>query len=344
MSHKTRILSIDGGGIRGIIPGQILVTLEEKLKKKAKNKNASIADFFDIIAGTNAGGILTFAYLLPASKKPQRPAYTAQEVADIYLRRGHSIFNHKFGKKVFGLGNEIYPTKGVEKTLTRYFGNARLSELLKPCLVPTYNINERKAMVLNQNRVHEEQLDDFLLRDAGIAATATPGYFDVARIESQGGRHYPLIDGSIYANNPAMSAFVEAQKTMNNTEDLENIAPQDITMLSLGTGSNEQRYQYKEAKKWRGAKWTKPLLSMTMSGISETVDQQLKQLFHSIDADDQYLRINPELKRNMDASLDNASSSNRKALRKLGQEAAKQYNSELDHIAEELVHSEKELV
>jgi patatin-like phospholipase/acyl hydrolase len=61
----TRILSIDGGGIRGIIPGQILVILEEKLKAKTGNENARIADYFDLIAGTSTGGILTCAYLTP---------------------------------------------------------------------------------------------------------------------------------------------------------------------------------------------------------------------------------------------------------------------------------------
>jgi patatin-like phospholipase/acyl hydrolase len=56
-----RILSIDGGGIRGIIPGQILVTVEEKLKARTGDENARIADYFDLIAGTSTGGILACA-------------------------------------------------------------------------------------------------------------------------------------------------------------------------------------------------------------------------------------------------------------------------------------------
>lgn len=343
MAQKTRILSIDGGGIRGILPGQILVSLEAKLKKKAKNKHVSIADYFDVIAGTNAGGVLTFAYLLPDNKNPSHPAFTAQEVMNIYLKHGQHIFNHKLKKKVFGIGDDIYPAKGAYKTLTNFFGAIRLSELLKPCLVPTYNINERKAMALNQEKVHKGQLDDFLLRDAARAATATPGYFDIANIQSHGGRNYPLIDGGIYANNPAMLAFTEVQNSMKETDEDEKITPNDIAMLSLGTGTNQLRYQYDNAKKWKGAKWLKPLMSMVASATAETVDQQLKQLFHAYDADDQYLRINPELKPNMDASLDNASSRNRKALKKLGQEAANQYNNELDRIADQLVHGQKEL-
>ena len=63
MSKLTRILSIDGGGIRGIIPGQILVALEQKLKERTHNDNTKIADYFDLIAGTSTGGILTCIYV-----------------------------------------------------------------------------------------------------------------------------------------------------------------------------------------------------------------------------------------------------------------------------------------
>ena len=69
-----RILSIDGGGIRGILPGQILVALEEKLQKKSKNEAARIADYFDLVAGTSTGGILTCLYLCPGEKDPTRPS------------------------------------------------------------------------------------------------------------------------------------------------------------------------------------------------------------------------------------------------------------------------------
>ena len=84
----TRILSIDGGGIRGIIPGQILVILEEKLKAKTGNAEARIADYFDLIAGTSTGGILTCAYLTPDKESPLRPKFDAPQVVDLYLNNG----------------------------------------------------------------------------------------------------------------------------------------------------------------------------------------------------------------------------------------------------------------
>ena len=83
----TRILSIDGGGIRGILPGQVLVSLEEKLKKLDKNKDAKIADYFDLIAGTSTGGILSCMYLTPTDEKNKRPKFSAKKAVELYLDR-----------------------------------------------------------------------------------------------------------------------------------------------------------------------------------------------------------------------------------------------------------------
>lgn len=78
-----RILSIDGGGIRGILPGLILVCLEEKLKIKSGNPNARLGDFFDLVAGTSTGAILSAAYLCPNDKG--KPKFSAQEAVNFYL-------------------------------------------------------------------------------------------------------------------------------------------------------------------------------------------------------------------------------------------------------------------
>ena len=87
-SKLTRILSIDGGGIRGILPGQILVSLENKLKSIDNNPQARIADYFDLIAGTSTGGILTCLYLSPSDTEPSRPGFSAERAVDLYLNRG----------------------------------------------------------------------------------------------------------------------------------------------------------------------------------------------------------------------------------------------------------------
>ena len=95
MAQLTRILSIDGGGIRGIIPGQVLVSVEKKLQNRTNNKNARIADYFDFLAGTSTGGILTCVYLCPDRNDKTIPRFTAQEALNLYLEHGQDIFHNK---------------------------------------------------------------------------------------------------------------------------------------------------------------------------------------------------------------------------------------------------------
>jgi len=124
MAGHFRILSIDGGGIRGILPGQVLVALEKKLQKKSGNPNARIADFFDMIAGTSTGGILTCLYLCPDEKNPARPRFTAQEAVDLYLKYGNDIFRDNIRQKLRsfgGLTDQKYSADSLENLLRKYF-------------------------------------------------------------------------------------------------------------------------------------------------------------------------------------------------------------------------------
>src|SRR5690606_20999929 len=95
-----KILSIDGGGMRGIIPGMFLVSLEHKLKKQSGNPDAAIVDYFDFFAGTSTGGILTCLLLCPSEKDPLRPQFSAKEALDMYLNYGTNIFKAGFFKRL----------------------------------------------------------------------------------------------------------------------------------------------------------------------------------------------------------------------------------------------------
>ena len=125
---KIRILSIDGGGIRGILPGVILTFIEEQLMAK-EGPDVRLSDYFDMIAGTSTGGILTCTYLLPARDKDgrvsSRPALTAKEAVNIYLDRGDEIFGLSMWQKIKskgGLADEKYDATQLEKALKDYFG------------------------------------------------------------------------------------------------------------------------------------------------------------------------------------------------------------------------------
>ena len=86
----TRILSIDGGGIRGIVPAVILARLEEILQQLSSNPDARLVDFFDFFAGTSTGSMIVAGLLAP--NKDNRPSYSAKEIVDLYFESADTIF------------------------------------------------------------------------------------------------------------------------------------------------------------------------------------------------------------------------------------------------------------
>jgi len=328
MASYTRILSIDGGGIRGIIPGQILISLEKKLQIASGNPDARIADFFDLIAGTSTGGILTCALLCPdRPHNSGRPRFTAAEAVDIYLERGNEIFNVSIWQAIQSLGGlaeEKYSARELEKALRDYFGDIWLSQLLKPCLITAYDLKEQRARFFTQHDSARDNLPDFLVRDVARAASAAPTYFEPPRLRSSIGEAIPLIDGGVFANNPALCAYAEVRAKLSRA------GAEGMALLSLGTGyGRKKKFEYNAVKTWGKIEWIKPLIDIMMSGVSETVDFQLKQLFDSAGKPDQYLRINDRL-RQADPDMDDASEQNLARLKREGRRIARDFDDKLE--------------
>ena len=140
MSAKYRILSIDGGGIRGIFPATILSHIEKMLQRIYRDPSYRIADYFDFFAGTSTGGILVCLYLCSDG---ERPTYSGDDVLGFYIERGGDIFRipvyHRI-RSAGGILDEKYPADGLEHALQDYFGDKELSELLKPTIITCYDI------------------------------------------------------------------------------------------------------------------------------------------------------------------------------------------------------------
>jgi patatin-like phospholipase/acyl hydrolase len=338
MAGPVRILSIDGGGIRGILPGQLLVRLEEILQEQADDPTRRIADHFDLIAGTSTGGILTCAYLCPERAGSDRPRMTAQEAVNIYMERGDEIFDLSLWRRITtlrGILDEKYAADELEEALEDHFEELWLSDLVKPCLVTAYNVLRREAVFFTQHDARKRKARDFRIRDVARATSAAPTYFEVARIKSRTNVPSPVIDGGVFANNPTLCAYAEARR-MDFPNRADHPTAKDMTILSLGTGTEKEPYAYKDAKDWGLVDWAKPLISIIMSGVSETIDYQLKRIFESVDKPERYLRIDPAIRR-ADLAMDNASPENLQALWEDGQEAADRHDEELRTFAKLLI-------
>jgi patatin-like phospholipase/acyl hydrolase len=321
MSRK-RILSIDGGGIRGVIPASILKYIEEKTGKPC-------CDLFDLIAGTSTGGILGCGLCIP--DKNNKPKFTAEDLIELYAQHGKRIFARSLWGGFRGLGgmvDEKYNEDGLEGLLEDYFDDAELDTAKTNLLVTSYDITSRKPHFFKSwraqgknNRSGESKHDrNFLMRDVCRATSAAPTYFEPAKVKSKSDKTFHLIDGGVFANNPGMCALSSARRLFEN--------PEEMVFLSLGTGETTREIPYKDAKGWGLIGWARPLLYILFDGVSDTADFHLRQELGL-----KYLRVQTVLGKGVNDNMDDASDENIATLRDLGDKLVKDNKTQLDAIA-----------
>ena len=310
MKDTIKILSIDGGGIRGIIPATILDHIERITHKP-------IASLFDLIAGTSTGGILALGLTKPDAAG--RPRYSAADLVNLYVSEGARIFSRSFWYRLLALDNlseKKYPAAGIEAVLEQYFGDARLRDAITDVLVTSYEIEKSFPFFFRSSAARRYADYDFPMRDVARATSAAPTYFEPMKLNN-----YALIDGGVYANNPAACAYVEARTTFPDAAN--------FMVVSLGTGNTNDGVSYPEAKNWGVAQWAKPILSVVFDGVSSTVDYQLRQIVPN------YYRFQTTLP-SAQASFDNASSANLTALQGLAHKFIEDQPDQMEQLCESL--------
>jgi len=304
---QIKVLSIDGGGIRGVIPAMVLAKIEQMTSKP-------VSEMFDLITGTSTGGILSLLLTRPSDNNADVPAYSASDIIDFYTESGSIIFSSDIFHKIVslnGLADEKYPSSGIESVLKEYLGEHRLSESLTSVLIPSYEIGLRTPFFFKSwyAKNPDKENYDFPMWQVARATSAAPTYFEPCKIEvnnADGVDYYSLIDGGVYANNPAMCAYAEAKVLFGSD---------NILMVSLGTGELTRSIQYDNAKGWGLAMWAKPVLDIMFDGESSTVDYQVRQLL----TNKNYYRIQASLAQLGKDDLDDASEGNLHELKLLGQ-------------------------
>ncbi len=345
MAKKVVILSIDGGGIRGIIPGIILNYLEDELRRKAGD-DKRLCDYFDLMAGTSTGAILTGLFAIPSPEHPERPKYTTAEAVDLYFKNGPKIFNLNIWQRLESLGglsDEKYDAREFEKALLRYFGESQLSQLLKPCLITAYDIEKRKTVFFTSIAAAATPVKNFKMRDVVRATASAPTYFEPPRIYAMDGAAYALIDGGVFANNPTLCAYAEARKmNFKNIGKADEPAVEDMLILSIGTGgksmAKKKPYAYDTFRNAGKLKWIAPIIDIMMSGNAETVDYQTRQIFNTMGGDgaDDYHRLEPGIGL-ATADMDDARPKNMEALKQAAKTYISEHQPELDRIVDKLI-------
>lgn len=342
---KVSILSIDGGGIRGIIPGVVMEYIEGELRR-IEGDDKRIADYFDLIAGTSTGGILTGLYLIPDEMNPTRPKYNASEAVNLYFLNGPKIFDLNLWKRIRTLGgmaDEKYDAAFFEKALHNYFGESLLSQLLKPSLIAAYDIEKRRAVFFTSIEARETEVRNFKMRDVVRATSSAPTYFEPPLIYAEDGAAYALIDGGVFANNPALCAYAEARKIdFSHIGKAVEPCGEEMLIISLGSGARsmarKRPYPHKKYKDAGKLKWIPAVIDMMTSGNSETVDYQLKQIFDTMTLGDKndYHRVDPDIGL-ANPEMDDASPENMEALRQAAKAYIAENQDELDIIVSKLI-------
>jgi hypothetical protein len=300
---QVRVLAIDGGGIRGLIPALVLAELERRTGRQ-------VWQLFDLIAGTSTGGILACAVCAPE-------ALPAEQLVRLYEDEGPEIFDRSLFQRIRsadGLLDEKYDSAALDRALVRFLADKRLSESRPDLIVPAYDTAAPGPYFFKSRKARESAEDDFPLSVVARATSAAPTYFEPTELGERS-----LVDGGVFAVNPAMSAFAEVLRFHPRAE---------ILLVSLGTGERTRKRRFDEVKDWGLAEWARPILDVVFDGISDAVDFQLRQALD----DGRYWRLQTELTGASDA-LDDASEKNLAGLRRLAEGMIRERSAELDAIA-----------
>ena len=330
MKTKTRILSIDGGGIKGIVPAVVLSHLEKCLKRLSNNPNARIVDYFDLFSGTSTGAIIIAGLLTPDNHN--RPKYSISEIIDLYINNSEVIFNASLLqeiKSVSGLVNVKYDPQGIESVFDEYFGNTQLKDLLKPTLIPVYELSRGKNYFFRQQKAQVSERHNYYLKDLLRSATAAITYFPPSQISTVNNKSKRcFIDGGVFANNPAISAYAEFR--YHNPE----LHAKDSMMLSLGTGSQVTHLDCNITANWGATDWHHEGGFMISNAISSVSHYQLNAVY---DNKPNYLRLDALFDDTHLSSMDNTKKDYLEYLVSLGESIANERRTDIEDFAQKQV-------
>jgi patatin-like phospholipase/acyl hydrolase len=228
MGKPFKILSIDGGGIRGVYPAHLLRCIEDRLQ-------ISLLDTFDMFAGTSTGSIIAAGIVSGVS---------SSKIVEMYEKHGEHIFKKRsfplpFKKVLQPMFGSIYDSNYLEKILEDVFEDKTLGEIEKPLLLPSTDIGNGCVHVLKSHYDKSFTRDkSVLIKDAVLASSSAPIYFDPRKVDK-----YLLSDGGLWANNPSLAAVIDAQKRLG-------VAQSDIRIFSIGTGHSKTSYGTDRSRKW----------------------------------------------------------------------------------------------
>ena len=296
-----RILSLDGGGIRGLVSCHWLAGVEQALAAAGK---PGLLKHFDLIAGSSTGALVACG--LAHGLGPGT-------LAELYRAQRHTIFPNLAGRLWSranrlisdGLSAPRYDGAGIEKVLRKVFGKTTLGQLKAPVLITSYDTISRTPVIFKSFDPKHRELPVW---EVCRASSAAPTYFPAHAMKVEG-RSCSLIDGGVVANNPTACAIAEALR-----KDAQVDNSRDLVVLSVGTGERTRSIDLASAQSWGALEWAVPIIDVLFDGNTDSVDYIARQL-----VGDGYYRMQAELRVGLD-DLDDTSETNVLGLEMLAEE------------------------
>jgi patatin-like phospholipase/acyl hydrolase len=262
---RFRILSVDGGGIRGLISVLVIDEIEKGLSKKAGHQ-VRMADYFHLFAGTSTGGLIALALTAPKE-------VSAADLASFYTDDGPKIFDPGLGHEVgtlLGLAGPKYTLGPLRESVENRLGKSTISEATRDLLVTSYDMTHSEPYFFKRWRALEKPERNFPIAEAALATSAAPTYFP-----SHGLGDRALVDGGVFAANPSVAAIAEALG--RQSDDPAKLTPDELFLVSVGTGEFEVGYNQREVSRWGKIGWVTagdepPILAAMLGGASDGAD------------------------------------------------------------------------
>ncbi|CAI8606703.1 unnamed protein product [Vicia faba] len=323
--NTVSILSIDGGGIKGILPTVILEYLENALQSVSRDEKAALADYFDVIAGTSTGGIITGLLTTPNPNDTSRPLFTTKQILQFYLEFGPSIFNQT---DAIGWDNDTphakFDGKFLHEKAHELLQETRLHDTLTNVVIPTFDTVDLHPVIFSSFKLKTVPSLDAKLSDICIGTSAFPSQLPPYAFKN-GDKEFNLVDGALTAAGPALLAISEVIQQLNEKNSdfipIKANEPLKIVLLSLGTGSSPSDLklpaslgQFLSFNQWV------PILAVGYAiSAGQVNDYHLESVFpsDSSSSDNYYLRVQEY---NLDPSIaaDDTSKENMEKLIKAG--------------------------
>jgi patatin-like phospholipase/acyl hydrolase len=329
------VLSIDGGGVRGIVPAIVLNEILFRMSKITRDIEP-LHKYFDLVVGTSAGAIVASSLVTPKLSNAYEAVLTPDEIVNFFKIRSREIFPQTLYQKIrdmLTVIDEKYDSIHLERILENVFHDTRVSASLTNVVYTAYDIETRSPVFITNISDDFGMNFDMSVKDAVRASTAAPTYFEPARVLSGDGTSYQsLIDGGVFMNDPALAAL--------HYSNVLGFDLPDVTIISLGTGSEARPYMYHEVKNWGIFNWISPrrgvpLLSILMSGQSMSTRMMLDKTLNRDPSNIRYIKIDDKLSPGND-DLDDSSDENISELEVFARSLIKRHDQQISYIAQML--------